>query len=188
MFFCWLDNAPRVWYTYRMIRCVLFDRDGTLGELGDKRYPASFRPYCDIKSAFAALKNEGYLVGIVTNQSSVARGTGRGYDFDSEFAGYGADIWKICPHDNEDNCDCRKPKSGLLYAACDSLRISPRECLIVGDRVSDLACALNAGAAAALVLTGYGKQELETARRLYPDVLVLEQFDKILDALQEKTI
>lgn len=168
-----------------MLRCVLFDRDGTLGALADNRYPATFSPFCDIADVFARIKARGYTVGIVTNQSSVARGTGKGYDFDAEFAAYGADVWKICPHDTADGCDCRKPKSGLLLAAAKELGLAPCECLLVGDRMSDVLCAKNAGAQAALVLTGNGEAEREEILKKYPDLPVLQRFDGIVERLKK---
>ncbi len=167
-----------------MIRCILFDRDGTLGELGDKRFPETFTPFCDIKKVFEKLKSLGYTVGIITNQSSIARGTDKGYDFESEFSAYGADIWEICPHDTQDNCDCRKPKSGLLLAVANKLGIFPQECLVIGDRLSDIQCAKNVGAEGILVLTGYGENEKESVLKNYPNTLILSRFDKIFNALK----
>ena len=166
-----------------MIKCILFDRDGTLGELGDKRYPETFLPFTDIKAVFQALKAKGYTVGIITNQSSIARGTAGNYDFNAEFTGYGADIWEICPHDTPDQCDCRKPKSGLLLSVAKRLHISPKECMVIGDRVSDILCAKNVGADAALVLTGYGQNEKSEALRLFPDLCILSRFDDIINLL-----
>ncbi len=165
------------------IRCILFDRDGTLGALIDKRYPQTLVPYGNIKALFSSLKEKGYLVGIITNQSSIARGTGAGYPFEEEFTAWGADVWKICPHDNADNCNCRKPKSGLLYAACEALGITPQECLVVGDRLSDIACAKNAGADGVLVLTGNGETEQEQVKTLYPDVQILPSVHRLLAIL-----
>jgi HAD superfamily hydrolase (TIGR01662 family) len=167
-----------------MIKCVLFDRDGTLGELGDKRFPQTFVPFSDIQAIFHKLKENGYLVGIITNQSSIARGTAKNYDYNAEFESYGADIWEICPHDDEDKCECRKPKSGLLLRVCKKLNLSPFECLIVGDRLSDIQCAKNVGANAVLVLTGYGKNELTKVKALYPDTTILNQFDEIINILK----
>ena len=164
-----------------MIKCILFDRDGTLGELVDKRYPESLVPYCDIKSVFAKLKDKGYIVGIITNQSSIARGTGANYDFDSEFKSFDTDIYKICPHDNADNCDCRKPKSGMLLSVMADLNLKAEECIVVGDRITDVECAKNVGANAGLVLTGSGKNDLEMVKTLYPDTIILNQFDEILN-------
>ena len=166
-----------------LIRCILFDRDGTLGELGDKRFPETFSPFCDTQKIFKKLQNNGYRVGIITNQSSIARGTAVGYDFEKEFLSYGVNVWKICPHDTPDQCDCRKPKSGLLIAAAKELNIPLNECLVVGDRLSDVQCAKNVGAQAALVLTGYGEKEKIEVLQRYPDLLILRRFDEIVNAL-----
>lgn len=167
-----------------MIRCILFDRDGTLGELTDHRYPQTIVPFADIRAVFSKLQELGYIVGIITNQSSIARGTGVGYDFDAEFAAYGTDLWEICPHDTPDNCDCRKPKSGLLVKLCNRLQLSPEECLVVGDRLSDVLCAKNVHGNAALVLTGYGKNEKESVLAAFPDTPIFNQFDEVIPYLQ----
>lgn len=166
-----------------MIRCILFDRDGTLGDLVEKAYPQSLIPYPKIKEVFTLLKQNGYTVGIITNQSSIARGTGADYDFDKEFAEWGADIWAICPHDTQDNCECRKPKSGLILNVCNRLGISPAECIIIGDRITDVVCGKNVGSAAALVLTGNGMEHKEKTLALYPDLPVFESFKEILEYL-----
>lgn len=168
-----------------MIRCVLFDRDGTLGNLFDVRYPQTFAPFCPISPIFARLKAKGYAVGIVSNQSSIARGTANNYDFNKEFSAYGAELWAICPHDDADNCNCRKPKSGLLFQICEKGGFTPDECLLVGDRLSDVQCAKNAGASAVLVLTGKGESEKEKVKALYPDLPVLSRFDEIVNFLEK---
>ena len=166
-----------------MIKCVLFDRDGTLGELVDKRYPSTLVPYCNIPSVMAKIKQKGYTVGVITNQSSIARGTGKDYDFDGEFLSWGLNIWEICPHDNADNCACRKPKSGMLLSVCERLKITPSECMIIGDRLSDIQCAKAVGGQSALVLTGFGKEEKAKVLETYPDTPILSRFDEILNIL-----
>lgn len=166
-----------------MIRCILFDRDGTLGDLADVRYPQTFSPFCDVRAVFSALKSRGYIVGIITNQSSIARGTGKDYDFNEEFSSYGCDIYEICPHDTQDNCSCRKPKSGMLLSVCNRLRLQPSECMVVGDRLSDVACAKNVGAQGVLVTTGKGEKEREEVCNAYPDTPCLRRFDEILSIL-----
>ena len=166
-----------------MIKCVLFDRDGTLGELMDKRYPNTLVPYCNIPSVMAKIKQSGYTVGVITNQSSIARGTGKDYDFDGEFLSWGLNIWEICPHDNADNCACRKPKSGMLLSVCERLKITPSECMVIGDRLSDIQCAKAVGGQSALVLTGFGKEEKAKVLETYPDTPILSRFDEILNIL-----
>ena len=168
-----------------MIRCILFDRDGTLGSLRDDRYPATFTAFCPVRPVFEALRKRGYTVGILSNQSSIARGTGCGYDFDAEFRSYGADIWRICPHDTEDNCNCRKPKSGMLLSVAEELGVPLRECVVIGDRLSDILCAENVGARGILVLTGKGEKEKETALAQFPNITVLSRFDEILPFLDQ---
>jgi HAD superfamily hydrolase (TIGR01662 family) len=166
-----------------MITCIVFDRDGTLGELVDKRYPHSLVPYCDIKKVFDNIKSKGYKVAIISNQASIARGTAIDYDFNAEFSSFGADAWAICPHDTNDNCSCRKPKSGLLLSVCEKLEICPSECIVVGDRLSDILCAVGVDAKAALVLTGYGETEKAEVISRYPSIPIITRFDKILDVL-----
>ncbi|MBR2019193.1 MAG: HAD-IIIA family hydrolase [Clostridia bacterium] len=168
-----------------MIRCILFDRDGTLGSLGDDRYPATFTPFCPIRPVFEALQARGYTVGILSNQSSIARGTGRGYDFDAEFRSYGADVWRICPHDTADNCNCRKPGSGMLLSVADELAAPLRDCIVVGDRLSDVLCAENVGATGILVLTGKGQQEKEAALAQFPSLTILSRFDEVIPYLDQ---
>ncbi len=166
-----------------MIRCILFDRDGTLGVLSDKRFPQTFLPIADIQKTFERLQKQGFLVGIITNQASIARGTAGNYDFAAEFAAYGANAWAICPHDNDENCDCRKPQSGLLLRVANELNVSPAECLVVGDRLSDILCAANVGAQAALVLTGYGGKEKDEVLRRFPNTPILSKFDEVFTLL-----
>lgn len=128
-----------------MIRSVFFDRDGTLGTLDDVRYPQTFRLFPDAKKTIEALKARGMRVFIASNQSCIARGTDGGYDFAREFSLLGADDWFICPHDKEDGCDCRKPKTGLLDAAVRKYGLLRRECAMVGDRETDIECGKAAG-------------------------------------------
>ena len=163
-----------------MIRCILFDRDGTLGDLKDVRFPDTFFPFCDIKSVFEIIKKKGYFVGILSNQSSIARGTGKGYDFDREFSSYGCDVYRICPHDIGDHCDCRKPASGMLLSVCEQLHLSPKECIVIGDRLSDVACSKNVGGEGMLVLTGKGMAEKDAVLTAYPNIKILPRFDDVL--------
>ena len=96
---------------------------------------------------------------------------------------YTIHAFAICPHDNQDDCDCRKPKSGLLLQVCKTLGISPTECLVVGDRMSDILCAEGVGAKAMLTLTGYGEKEKDEVLRNFPQVPIITRFDEVLSFL-----
>ncbi len=150
---------------------VLFDRDDTL--VHDVPYngdPARVHPVSGAREALDRLRVAGIPIGVVSNQSGVARGLLRDEDV---AAVNGAvqrvlgpfDTWQWCPHDENDGCGCRKPEPGLIERAAARLRVLPRTCVVIGDTGADVAAALAAGARAILVPTERTRTE-ETARAL----------------------
>ena len=127
------------------LQAIFFDRDGTLGNLKDIRFPNTFVPFAGISETFEQLHGMGLKVLIASNQSCIARGTDNGYDFAAEFSAYGADSWFLCPHDAHDGCDCRKPKPGLLLRAAEQYGLDLKRCVMVGDRWTDMKCGFDAG-------------------------------------------
>lgn len=136
-----------------MINAVLFDRDGTLIHdvpyLGD---PALVRPIDGAAEALAELRRAGLLLGVVTNQSGIARGlithdqvAAVNTEVERQLGPF--DIWQICPHQDADHCLCRKPAPGLIIQAAKALHVAPAQCLIIGDRSTDVDAAKAAGAA-----------------------------------------
>lgn len=138
-------------------RAVLFDRDGTL--VHDVPYngdPAQVRPVDGAREALDALRGAGVAVGLVTNQSGVARGLISRADVDAVNARVAEllgpfDAVAVCPHGPDDGCPCRKPGPGLVLDAARQLGLAPWECAVVGDTGADVAAALAAGARAVLV-------------------------------------
>jgi D-glycero-D-manno-heptose 1,7-bisphosphate phosphatase len=113
-------------------------------------------PVPGARAALHRLRRAGVAVGIVTNQSGIARGL---LTWD-ELAAVNDrvevllgpfDVWAICPHLN--GCACRKPKPGLVRQAARDLGVRPEECVVVGDIGSDVEAARNAGARGILVPT-----------------------------------
>ncbi len=141
------------------VKAVLFDRDGTL--IHDVPYngdPARVRPMPGAKAALDRLRAAGVTVGVVTNQSGVARGL---LTYDQveavnrrveELLGPFA-VFAVCPHGPEDGCACRKPAPGLVTDAARRLGLAPEDCALVGDIGSDVEAAAAAGARAILVPT-----------------------------------
>ena len=138
---------------------VLFDRDGTLIEnipyLAD---PRGVRPLPSAGRVLTALRRNGIAVGVVSNQSGVARGLITPAQLDSVNARVDAllgpfDTWQVCPHDPTDGCSCRKPQPGMVVAAAAELGIPTQECVLIGDTGADVDAALTAGARAVLVPT-----------------------------------
>ncbi|HET8643805.1 MAG TPA: HAD-IIIA family hydrolase, partial [Pseudonocardiaceae bacterium] len=138
---------------------MLFDRDGTLVE--DVPYngdPARVRLRPTARECVDLLRRHGLRTGVVTNQSAVGRGLLTFDQVNSVHARVEALLgrfgtWQVCPHAPDDGCPCRKPKPGLVLAACAALGVSPAQTLVVGDIGADVAAAEAAGARSVLVPT-----------------------------------
>jgi histidinol-phosphate phosphatase family protein len=98
------------------------------------------------------------LVGIVSNQSGIARGlishddvAAVNAEIDDRLGPF--DTWQVCHHGPDDGCECRKPRPGLVLAAARELRVRPEECAVIGDIGSDVLAARAAGSRGVLVPT-----------------------------------
>lgn len=145
-----------------MNRAVFFDRDGTLNE--EVHYLHKIEDFKWIEGAIDAIKfcnDNGYLAIVITNQSGVARGyypesdIMKLYDWmNDDLAKYGAYLDGIyyCPHhptgkvkEYAIECDCRKPKPGMLFKAQKDHNIDLKSSYLIGDGVRDVECAKAAG-------------------------------------------
>jgi D-glycero-D-manno-heptose 1,7-bisphosphate phosphatase len=162
----------------RAPEAVLFDRDGTL--VVDVPYngdPARVRPVPGAAAALRLLRAAGIPVGVVTNQSGVARGlvtaeqarrVNRRVD---ALLGPFAD-WQVCPHGPADGCPCRKPRPGMVLAAARRLGTAPERVAVVGDIGADVEAAAAAGATAVLVPTPATRpEEVAAAPVVQPDLV-----------------
>ena len=153
------------------LRAAAFlDRDGTIcEELGYLSHVSQMRIFPFAAGAIRALNAAGLAVVVVTNQSGVARK----YFPESavqevhevllrELAAGGAKIDGIyyCPHAEAGNCECRKPKPGMLTRAAEEHGLDLERSFVVGDRFGDVELGLAVGARSVLVRTGYGEGEL----------------------------
>ena len=152
-------------------KVVFIDRDGTLVE--EKHFLSKVEEVNFIPGSIEAVKTfkgVGYKVVAISNQSGVGRKiltekmveTISDY-IQSELTKKGArlDGNYYCPHHPDDNCACRKPEAGLLKKASEQLNLDLNDAIIVGDKLSDVLLGKRIGAKTILVLTGYGKGELE---------------------------
>jgi D-glycero-D-manno-heptose 1,7-bisphosphate phosphatase len=166
-------------------RAVFIDRDGTISEeVGYVNHVSRYRVFPFAAEAVRALNEAGWLAVLVTNQAGVARGyfaeemIGRVHDVltaELERGGARLDAIYYCPHHPTVgeppyrlDCDCRKPRPGLIRRAAHELRLDLARCWMVGDRYSDTELARNAGVRSAFVLTGYGRGELEHQAQAWP--------------------
>ena len=143
----------------RRLRAVLFDRDGTL--IRDVPYngdPDLVEPMPGAAASVALLHARGVAVGVVTNQSGIARGliTAEQVDAVNERVDRLVgpfDVWAVCPHGEGDGCGCRKPAPGLIVDAMARLGVEPDEVAVVGDIGRDIQAARAAGCRSVLVPT-----------------------------------
>ena len=178
---------------------VFIDRDGTLSEeVGYLNHPSRFHLFPYSSAAIKLLNDNGWLSIVVTNQAGVARGY-----FSEEIIleihdrlarelekeGAKVDGIYYCAHHPSVgkppyrmDCDCRKPKPGLIQRAGADFEIDLATSWMIGDRYSDIELARNAGLRSAFVLSGYGLGEWEYQRAGWkhePDLVSKNLFDAV---------
>jgi D-glycero-D-manno-heptose 1,7-bisphosphate phosphatase len=152
-----------------MRRAVFLDRDGVLirSIIRDGRpYPPASAQEMEIlpgaAEALATLRKAGFLLIMVTNQPDVARGTLRLEtvdDMNGRLAGELAlDGLYVCPHDDRDGCDCRKPAPGMLLRGAREFGLDLATSFMVGDRWRDIEAGRRAGCATVLIDYGYDER------------------------------
>jgi len=168
-----------------MYPAIFLDRDGTITE--DNGYIKSTLDVFFFPYTFHALEllQKHFLLFIVTNQSGISKGLTSETEV-KEVNQYISDTLKAngitiietfcCPHKNEDNCNCKKPKPYFLYKAAQLYNVDLSKSFIIGDHPSDMECGINAGVTPLYVLTGHGLR--------HKDELVLNSgiFENLLDA------
>ncbi|HYN08289.1 MAG TPA: HAD family hydrolase [Vicinamibacterales bacterium] len=156
---------------------VFLDRDGTMvHDVGylSRREDLKWFPYTI--DAIRLLNRAGFLVFVTTNQGGIALGfctetfVREVHDEMSAFvavSGGRVDGWFFCPHHPlarderlKVNCDCRKPRPGMIHQATEQFEIDLAHSFVVGDKVADVDLAAGVGARGILVRTGYGEAEL----------------------------
>jgi D-glycero-D-manno-heptose 1,7-bisphosphate phosphatase len=149
------------------MKLVILDRDGVLNHDSDSfiKTPDEWRPIAGSLEAIARLNQAGYHVVLATNQSGVGRGLFEVSTLNAihdkmhrALAQIGGRIDAIffCPHAQEANCECRKPKAGLLEEIAKRFNVDLKGVPNIGDSLRDLQAAVAVHAAPILVLTGKG--------------------------------
>lgn len=147
------------------LRGILFDRDATL--VVDVPYngdPAKVVPMPTALDAVERARGAGLALGVVTNQSGIARGIidrsqadAVNRRVDELFGGF--DVWMLCPHGPEDGCACRKPAPGMVLDAATALGLPASSLAVIGDIGADVGAAAAAGARGVLVPTPITRPE-----------------------------
>jgi D-glycero-D-manno-heptose 1,7-bisphosphate phosphatase len=147
-------------------RAVFLDRDGVLNRafVRDGRpYPPSSLSELEIlpdtAAALTELKRSGFLLVVVTNQPDVGRGTQEREVVDAIHdrlqEALPLDDVCVCYHTDDDHCDCRKPKPGLIFRAAERHSIDLAASYLIGDRWRDMDAGERAGCQTILIDYGY---------------------------------
>jgi D-glycero-D-manno-heptose 1,7-bisphosphate phosphatase len=159
---------------------IFLDRDGTIIE--EKHYLSDYRQVKLLPGAAMGLKEfqkAGFGLIVITNQSGLGRGFFNLQQLDlihqkmcELLADEGVIIDDIlyCPHTPDQNCQCRKPETGLIQAAAEKLKFKPEDCIVIGDKPCDIELGQNIKARTILVRTGYGKK-IESENKADPDII-----------------
>lgn len=151
---------------------VFLDRDGVVNRAvvkNGKPYPpptlADLRLLPGVREACRKLREAGFALILITNQPDIARGAVTAEqvaDINTRLQRYlQLDDVRVCPHDDERQCDCRKPKPGLLIEAAGRLGIDLKSSYMVGDRWRDVEAGHRAGCSAVFVDHGYNERRPE---------------------------
>lgn len=138
-----------------MTKALFLDRDGVINiDYGHVYLVCEFKVYDKIYDICREYQNNGYLIIVISNQAGIAKGLYNINDLNildkhmkKVFSDNGINIVDsfYCPHGPNDNCDCRKPKPGLLLKAKDKYDIDLASSVLIGDKISDLQAGYNAG-------------------------------------------
>ena len=168
------------------MKLIILDRDGVINYDSDQfiKSPEEWKPLPGSLEAIARLTQAGYRVVVATNQSGVGRGL---FDMPTLNAihekmhkacaqtGGRIDAVFFCPHAANANCECRKPKSGMIAEIAERYSMDLSGVPAVGDSLRDLEASVRLGAQPILVLTGKGQQTQTTGglpegTLIYPDL------------------
>ena len=166
-----------------MIKKALFlDRDGVINK--DKSYLYKIEEFEFIDGIFELCKyfqKQGYLIIVVTNQSGIARGYYNEDDFKQltqwmydEFKANDVEITKVyhCPHHpnySQKDCNCRKPKPGMLLQAAKEFNIDLANSLLIGDKERDIQAAIAAGVQQSYLYNPSKKRVISSATKIITD-------------------
>lgn len=158
---------------------IFLDRDGVINRNRDDHvrswHEFTFMP--NVLESVRLLSETGLPIFVVTNQAIISRGLATEADLAEIHARMteaiteaGGHITRVyyCPHDAHENCNCRKPKPGMLLQAQRDFGIDLSRSFLVGDAWTDVEAGLSVGARSILVMTGRGQRQFAQTWSRFP--------------------
>ena len=179
------------------MKLIILDRDGVINQDSEDfiKSPEEWKPIPGSLQAIARLNQSGYTVVVATNQSGIGR---KLFDMatlnaihqkmhtSAQQVGATIDAIFFCPHMADDNCDCRKPKPGMLQEIARRYDTNLKGVHCVGDSLRDLQAGFVLGCKPHLVLTGKGSKTLEKGG-LPPGTQIFADLTAMVDKLVENS-
>ncbi|MEA3305782.1 MAG: D-glycero-beta-D-manno-heptose 1,7-bisphosphate 7-phosphatase [Candidatus Omnitrophota bacterium] len=153
-----------------MKKVIFIDRDGVInrdpGGWTKYNYVTKWDEFFFIPGSIEALrriKGAGYKICLISNQGGISKGYFTQKDLDElskrmrkeiEEGGGKIDELYYCPHHDKDNCECRKPKTGLIEQAAGKMHIDFKNTFMIGDSIRDVEAGKRMGMKTILVLSG----------------------------------
>ena len=186
-----------------MEKLIFIDRDGVIN-----RDPGGWTKYSYVTKwddfffidgsieALRRLKDAGYRVCLISNQAGISRGyfTQRDLDLinkrmleEVEREGGKIDELYYCPHHDSDNCECRKPKAGMIEKAIRSKEVDLKNTFIIGDSIRDVEAGRRMGMKTVLVLSGKTSPSAAKEWSVQPDSIKKNLLEAVEWILREET-
>lgn len=177
------------------MKLIILDRDGVINQDSDDYVKSvdEWEPIPGSIEAIAELSKAGYTVAVATNQSGISRGFFDEFelaamhqkmcDLVEEKGGQISGVF-FCPHGPDDDCECRKPRTGLVEQIECEFGTNVDKLPFVGDSAKDVMCAKLAGCTPVLVLTGKGEMTVaESSESELDGVSIFNDLKEYVDSL-----
>lgn len=174
-------------------KAVFIDRDGTINIDGPYLdNPDRFEMYLGVGEGVKKLKDDGFKILVMTNQSGIARGyftedilLNIHERMKMEFIKFDVKLDRIyyCPHHPDDDCDCRKPKTGLFEKAIEEHDIDVNQSYMIGDKILDVEAGQKIGVKTVLIPEAHARNEFLSTKNeweCHPDYVA----DDFVDAVE----
>ncbi|MEM1243295.1 MAG: D-glycero-beta-D-manno-heptose 1,7-bisphosphate 7-phosphatase [Pseudomonadota bacterium] len=179
-------------------KLVILDRDGVINIDHLGRYvtcPEEWQPIPGSIEAMAQLNQLGFRIAVASNQAGIAKGLYSQEELQAIHAKMQRvchqhnaviDYITYCPHRNEDHCACRKPQPGMLLEIARHFHTDLQQVVFVGDKLTDMQAAENAGCIPIMVLTGHGESELAKYQLQLQHIKIYENLERYVASIIPK--
>ena len=182
-------------------KAVFLDRDGVINKNLDNDYVKKWDEFEFLsrsKEAISILTDANWDVVVISNQAGVGKGIMSAQAVEEinarmvkQIQDHGGAVKAVyyCPHRSDEDCECRKPKPGMLFRAADEFDVELSSSYLIGDNITDIQAGAQVGCTTILVKTGHGQKSIEkfSQLRVKPCYIVSDLFEAVKLVLAQNT-